>query len=206
MPKFKIIHDAERAEATRGRKAFTFTVDGVPSLMWFPDASSEDHPGRPADYFVQRAIGRLNAGRSTEAFGGPVAVASAGEVRAASQPARGRVEQLGQPTEATIDIRGKPQSGRPRFTYTLDGKPSEDSYATEAEARAACAVAAFMTRGKLGKIQAAHSALQEEYPGAECAVYVCDKRHKVCATVDGEEYHVGFEPDGTFKFKKLVEE
>jgi hypothetical protein len=207
VPEFKVVHDEEREATSRGRKAFTFLVDGVPSLMWFPNASSEEHPGRPADYFAQRTIRRLQEGRSTEAFGGPTVV-NGGERQHALglRAGRGKVVEAPQPeAEAAPDIRGKPRSARPRYKYELDGKSSEETYATEAEAKAACAVAAFMTRGRLGKLSAAQEALAEEYPDAECEVYVCDKRHKVCATVDGEDYVVGFEPDGTFRFKKMSE-
>lgn len=213
MPEFKVIHDPEREESSRGRKAFTFTVDGVPSLMWFPNASSVDHPGRPADYFVQRTIRRLQEGRSTEAFGDSFSpqvlpegdVAVRGAIGKVPRAGRGKVLELPpQEDTPTTDIRGKPRVARPRYTYELDGKTSEESYHTEAEAKAACAIAAFMTRGKLGKVAAAQAALKEQFPdGEEVEVYACAEKHKVCAVVDGEEYAVGFEPDGSFRFKKV---
>lgn len=216
MPEFQIIHDEEREEQSRGRKAFTFTVDGVPSLLWFPNALDEEgHPGRPADYFVQRTIRRLQEGRSAEAFGdaGP-AIAVVGAVQVAQsvsrspRKARGKVvtKEVPERAEAVTDMRGKPREPRPTYTYELDGKPSDRTYATEKEAAAACAIAAFMTRGKLGRIPDAQAALEEQFPDCVCEVYACPTQHKVCARVDDEDYAVGFEADGTFRFKKVAGE
>jgi len=59
------------------RPYYSFTVDGVPSLKWYPECNV---PGLPKDYYVQRCLKRLQAGRSAEAFGSAPAVAVNGQV------------------------------------------------------------------------------------------------------------------------------
>jgi hypothetical protein len=56
--------DESGVEQTRG--FYSFLVDGVPSLKWYPECRV---PGYPVDYYVRRCINRLEAGRSAEAFG-----------------------------------------------------------------------------------------------------------------------------------------
>lgn len=96
---------------------------------------------------------------------------------------------------------GKPSPSRPAWRYVLDGRRSTQSYPTEQSARAACAVAAFMSRGKLGRLAEAQGALEAAYPDRPCKVWACAKEHCVRAKVDGAEYLIRWEPDGSFKFK-----
>jgi hypothetical protein len=117
-------------------------------------------------------------------------------LRQASGQGRGSVHQVetsGEPT--TVVSRGgqsKPREARPVWRYTLDGLDSTDTYPSEAAARAACALAAFMSRHKLGRLKEVQARLEAEFPGQACRVWVCPQEHAIRATVDGVEYHIAW--------------
>lgn len=205
----------------------TFLVDGKPSLKWFRECAVE---GLPKDYYVQRCIKRLQSGFSREAFGDaptilkdgvPVTVDVGDRVSAEeflvkagfdrsrvkamlaklpSGKGRGAVEEIPADGQRTTGS-GKVVQARPRFRYVLDGKPSVETFPTEAAARAACAVQAFMTRGKLGTLGLIEAALRAAHPGKSCEVWACAADHEIKASVDGKQVAIGWEPDGSFRFK-----
>lgn len=195
MADFQIIHDEARGKTSAGRKVWTFTVDGTPSLYWCPT--------RPA---VERVISRLKMGRSREAFGG-AAVVAGDRVIGTAGPGSGRGSVTSRaPATPTHTVtmgsgRTKQRDNPSTWHYSLDGTECSESFASEAEARSACAIRAFMTRGKLGRIAEAQSALEARHPGKTCKVYVCPQRHRIVGEVDGKEVHVGFDPDKGVVFK-----
>lgn len=207
MPEFSIVRDDERAASTGGRDVYTIIIDGVPSLKWFPACET---PGMKPDYFAQRCIDRLKAGRSN-VFGGPLIVADTkvvGRAVVAGQaPVRARVYR-GEPKTETVESGGKKGKTRERvvtpWVAELDGATIGE-FATEAEAKCATACQAWKTAGKLGQIPAALAALQEAFPGKACEVKACPKKHRIVASVDGVRYHVGFRDDGGFKFVPCAE-
>lgn len=231
--------DDKGAEQTRG--FYSFTVDGVPSMKWYPECRV---PGLPIDYYVRRCVKRLEAGQSAEAFGAspvvslngkPVALESAAPdfadvmtkltvagvpddlaakaidvLRRGSKAGRGSVREVapkGVPLAVVQNGRTKMREAKPTYRYTLDDIECEEDFPTEAAAKRACALRAFMTRHKLGQIPAAQKALETAFPGRACRVWACAKEHGICATVDGERYSIGWELlGGTWtatKFKKV---
>lgn len=177
---------------------YTFLVsddDGktwLPSMKWYRECNV---PGLPKTYYVERCINRLKAGRSSEAFGGHQVVTEGGHVVGISKAAkqgRATVKAASGPTEVKI-VGGKPREARRGFVGVVDGT-SLGEFPTEAAAKSACAIHAFMTRNKLGRIHHAMERLQAEFHGKECKVFACCERHEIVATVDGAEYSIGWLP------------
>jgi hypothetical protein len=117
-------------------------------------------------------------------------------LRQASGQGRGSVYP--DPTPAaptTVVSRGgqtKTREARPLWRYSLDQLESSETFPTEAAARAACALAAFMTRHKLGRLAEVQARLEAEFPGQACKVWVCPKEHAIRATVNGLEYLIAW--------------
>lgn len=168
-------------------ECYTFTINGMPSMKWFKPCMVE---GLPEDYYVQRCIGRLRNGRSREAFGGPIVTAGVdGNVFvSATQPPRGFVSRC---------------AHRKRWVYTLDGSEASETFPTEAMAREACAIAAFMTRGKLGRLAEAAEAFRAEHNKA------CDIRvegHGIVAHSEcGARFAVSLTAGNAPRFKRMEE-
>lgn len=227
MAEFTVV--SERFE--QGRLYYSFLVDGTPSLKWFPECKVEGlAPTYHVDRCISRLkAGRSREafGPAPEVSVGGVplrteddsqetkaleAMKSAGVPESLAKQAveqlkklqgkgRGRVySEEGKAPEGTTDS-GKPRTARPVWRYSLDGKPSEKTFPTEAAAREACATAAFMTRGKLGRLAEVKAALEAQFPGVECKVWACKGEHCVRAKAGEVEYLIGWEPDGTFRFK-----
>lgn len=232
MPHIEIIHDKELEARTGNRQAFTFLVDGIPSMRWFPNAESKEFPNRSADYFVQRCVSRLKDGRSSEAFGNvPTVKVGASEVvvdanddidekkieeqlaqmgldkkaikqvlhvaRVQKNKGRGKiVKNKAVPGEVQEIVLGsgktKKRAARDKFKYVLDGKESVGEFHSEKEARAACSIQAFMSRGKLGKVQELQEFLEKEFPGKKCKAFACAKQHCIRAFVEDKEYQVSW--------------
>lgn len=169
-------------------ECYTFTVNGTPSMKWFKPCQVE---GLLATYYVERCIGRLKAGRSREAFGGPVlAMGAAGDLVWMEAPApRGSVRRC---------------EKRNRWVYTLDGREAEQTYPTEATAKEACACAAFMTRGKLGRLKEAVETFRACH-GKGCEVRIKGRAVVAVAEGCGTRYAVGFDAAGV-RFKSLTAE
>lgn len=192
---------------------YTFLVDGAPSLFWQPECSV---PGLPKTYYIDRTINRLKAGRS-EAFGPPMVAVGGKPVVPASalgldgkeKKNRARVfKDDTPPVLELVTVHGggtKPRESRPGYRYELDGVTSAETYPSEAAARAACAVKAFMTRSKLGRLEEAKATFEAANPGLSCTVYACPKEHTIYANVNGVKYSVGFASD-EITFKALPNE
>lgn len=201
---YEIIHDPGRE--ARGIQCLTFTVNGEPSLKWFHPCTIE---GLSRTYYVERCINALKAGLSREAFGGPVAT-----IRSADGPARqvnlnpgGRGKVFHEDAEAaeTTTRSGKTvRRGGRRYRYSLGGQPSEESYPTEAAAKEACAVAAFMTRGKLGRLVEVESAFKSEYDQA--CVASMDSGSVIATAEDGTRYAVRLAAGEVPRFKVIQSE
>ena len=201
--------DEQGVEQTRS--FYSFLVDGVPSLKWLPECNV---PGLPKTYYIQRTINRLMSGRSSEAFGSnPTVIDGAGRIMAMPHRAgRGVVRKIEPTVESTTVVRGgrtKTVEPKPTFRFTIDGVESKEEFTTEQIAKTACAVAAFMTRGKLGAIPAALEKLKAEFPGKDCKVWACPKDHEVKASVDGKLVAIAWVDVGDRKaverFKELVD-
>lgn len=203
MHVFEIVSENFKASDGSGgdEKWFTFLVDGMPSLKWFKACND---PAKPETFFVERCISRLKMGRSSEAFG-PHKVQVDGKIAGAVAGKKGRAEivQPNGPPEVVL-LNGKPKEVRRPFCVTVDGKKVCECH-TEEDARGAAAIHAFMTRDKLGQIPAAAEKLAAENPGKECKVWACRETHGIRATVDGEEYSIGWVPPGPHSDKWAVE-
>lgn len=204
---YKIVHDPDREG--RGVQCLTFTVNGEPSMKWFHKCGVE---GLPEDHYVTRCIDRLKAGRSREVTGGPVVgMTSGGDSKLlAEQKGRGRVfPEDTKPTETETGSGKRVKRSGTVYRYELDGEKSKETYPTEAKAKEALAVKAFMSRGKLGRLeeaQGAFTAFCKENKLGKGEVFVCPERHRVLARdKDGTEYVVGFGRDEV-SFKPLAEE
>lgn len=197
LPKVEIYQDTVKAE--RGLASWSFRIDGQESLYW-----------SPTEYAARRVVTRLLAGRSGEAFGGggvagAVAVSYAG--KNGDRKARAKVFQHGEMTtgvKITKSGKEKPVEKRPAFKFEIDGKVYEDFMAiTESEARIACAVESFKTRGKLNPNL--HKRAEEEFEERfkkKCKVHQVER--KIIAKCEDQSlYLVGFEPDGEIKFKMI---
>jgi hypothetical protein len=203
MAEFKVVEDAGRAERSRGRKSWTFTVDGEPSLAWCPTKAA-----------AERIVNRLRLGRSGEAFGG-AGVASAGPQMATAlsrghdKPARAKVIQVGEVTTEEVVAKSgkvKPRQKRPAFSFELDGKHREEFKTTsEAEAKAACAVEAFMTRGKRRRLAEAEAAFKELH-GLNCKVQTAPELSGKFVAKDekGGIWAVKMGVEGAIKFDLVV--
>jgi hypothetical protein len=197
MPEIKFIHDEQRATASRGRKGWTFTVDGALSLYW-----------APSEHAIRRVASRLLAGRSGEAFGGAglitpgaVTVTSRGHDR----PPRGKVLQAGEVTVETVTTksgREKPREKRPVFVFELDGREPTATFASLAEAKVACATAAFMTRGRLGRFAEAEAAFKDQF-GKVCKVHLLGRKI-VAKDEAGGIWAVGLQEGHAPRFKLVV--
>lgn len=171
----------------RVRRHYSFTVDGVPSLYWQPECAT---PGLPPTYFIDRTIKALDAGLSREAFGGGPALSMNGSAVPSPSAGRGRVYPEAGETETETVAHGGRQKAREKrkgWKVALDGVELAETYPTEPAAKRACAIMAFMTRGKVGHIPRVLDKLKTENPGRECAVFVCPDEHEVAATVDGRK-------------------
>lgn len=201
MAEFKVFCD----ETRKGRvdkdgaplECYTFAVNGAPSMKWFKPCLLPREQLPPAydaalpteEYYVRRCIGRLRQGRSREAFGGPSLAMGPGGVLVQQQaaPARGTVCRCDQTR---------------RWKYTIDGREAPDTYPTEAQAREACAAAAFMSRGKLGRFAEAAEAFRQCH-GKGCEVRVEGRGVVAVAEGCGTRYAVGFDAQGV-RFKALA--
>ena len=206
MPEITVVHDAARAASSGGRKAWTVLVDGAPSLYWCP-----------SEHAARRVASRLRAGRSGEAFGGAGLVLPAGVLatsRGHPAKARGKVVSAGEAVVETVTTKSgrvKPREKRPAFVFELDGKCDERrKFASEQEAKAACACAAFASRGRLGRFAEAEAAFLDAF-GKKCKVQVLDLpgsalHGKVVAKDEGGGlWHVGFRSGGgAVKFVQVV--
>lgn len=198
MPEFKVYQDAKKA--ARGLPSYSFTLDGAESLYWCP-----------TEHAANRVIGRLRLGRSGEAFGG-AGVATAGATTAAAltrghkRPGRGKVVKAGEVTVETVTTKSgrvKPREKRPGFLFELDGKADESLVvASEAEAKAMCAVAAFKTRGKLGRFAEAEAAFRDK-TGKACKVHLVGRK-VVAKDEDGGLWAVGLQDGEAPRFKLVV--
>lgn len=148
MAEFKVTKDEGR-ESRGIRQCYTFLCDDEPSMMWFP-----------TEHAANRCISRLQQGRSREAFGGESLVRSAaGDVSSVdTQQGRGKVvKKDSEVTTEEVTMKSglkKVRETSGTFSYELDGCECEETFSSEQEARTACAIKAFMTRGKLGKANA----------------------------------------------------
>jgi len=192
----EIYQDTSRAAMTdRAVPSWSFRIDGIESGFW-----------SPTRYAVERCISRLKEGRSREAFGDKVDVFSNGvkvaEARTGPGQGRAKVTQfqpnVQQSTRKMKSGREKPPVNRPMFRAELDGEHIGD-YATEKEARAACAFKAFMTRGK-AKL---HDQQVETAQGKRLTVKYTGKGLRAVDN-DGNEYAVGFRSDGRHVIKPIL--
>jgi hypothetical protein len=157
------VHEFPEKHPTR---RFTFTVDGLPSGMWFPTRHAAD-----------RCVLRLKLGRSGEAFGGAGLTAAGASVGYAAldgndRQARAKVEVGGEVTTETVEAksgRTKPREKRPGYVVTLDGLAYEGG-TNEQEAKGLAAVQAFLTRGKFGLKEEACEAFKDAF-GKCCRVH-----------------------------------
>lgn len=165
---------------------WTFTVDGAETLIYCP-----------TEYAARRKVQRLQQGR-TDALGGPVLMTGGGPVRTAAPRARVFRED-GEPSYTTTRA-GKRREVPKGWRFELDGTCCQGTYATEAEAREACAVRAYLTRGKLGRLKEAEEAFVAQH-GKPCEVKV--QGGKITAHAeDGSCHSVGFFP-GQVRFKEI---
>ncbi len=191
----KVYQDAKKAE--RGLPSYSFTIDGAESLYWCR-----------TEHAAKRVVDRLQLGRSGEAFGA-AGVVSAGASTAAAltrghkKPARGKVVRAGEVTVETVTTksgRTKPREKRPGFLFELDGRADEGLVvASEAEAKKLCAVAAFKTRGKLGRFAEAEAAFKDAY-GKACKVHLVGRK-VVAKDQDGGLWAVGLQDGEAPRFK-----
>lgn len=189
----EIYQDKER-EAKGITQCWSFRVDGAESGFWSPNR-----------YAIERCISRLKEGRSSEAFGDTVNVMANGvkvaEAKMGASKGRAKVTchtpMASTATRKTKSGKEKPAINRPVYRAELDGEHIGD-FPTEKEARAACAIKAFMTRGKAslhGKtVQTeAGKTLQVTYTGK--GLRAVDK--------EGNEYAVGYRSDGKHVIKLI---
>lgn len=172
---------------------YTFLIDGQPTLKWFKECTVE---GLPKTYYVDRCINRLKEGKSKEAFGGvSLALDGSKVVANGTKSGRGRVFlDTSPPTYETV--KGKKREKRKGYKYEVDGVESDKDYSTEALAKEACAVHCFLTRNKLGQLKTAEEQLQSSFPEGTCKVWACSETHTIRATVDEQEYSIGWIQSG----------
>lgn len=206
MPDIQVVHDLAREKSSEGRKAYTLTIDGQPTMYWCP-----------TEYAAKRVAQLLLEGRSGEAFGGAGIVTPGNVVvisRGHDKSGRGKVVSAGDVTTETVITksgRTKVREKRPGFLYELDGKAHENKVvATEQEAKTLCAIHAFCTRGKLGRFEEAEKTFRDQY-GKGCKVHVINlpgsalHRKLVAKDDDGGLWHVGMRPEGgPIKFVLVV--
>lgn len=173
---------------------WTFSVDGQNSGMWCPN-----------EHAARRIVNRLLQGKSREAFGGAVAVSAGAGVSAQNQGGRGKVYQSEEKIEPKIRKLGsgkeKTASTKTVWVAEVDGK-EVGKYENERDARVACAVKAFMSRGKLGRLKEAEEKFKELHGKAATVTY--DGKTVKAVTKSGEEYAVGLTPGREPYFKPLL--
>ena len=172
----------------------------LPSLKWFRECTVE---GLPKTYYIDRCINRLKLGASRTAFGDALPVMRDGQLvgftgpSPSSPPCRAKVFQDDSPPKITMtESHGgvlKPKEERKKWKAIIDGKELPGEFPSEMAARAACAIHCFMTRGKLGNFEYIHARLKELVPeGKEFRVWACPECNEIRATVDGQEYKLGW--------------
>ena len=184
--------------------------DWFPSMKWFPICTVA---GLPKTYYVERCINRLKAGASREANGDALLVMQGADVVGLAKvkggkSGRGEVFQDSGPAKVEqVKSHGgqvKPREERKKWKAKVDGaelcgvdgKPVE--FPDEKSARAATAIHAFLTRGKVGRISHARERLEELVPGGSVyAVWTCCKENSIRAAVDGVEYAIGWAKDSS---------
>lgn len=200
MPEITIVHDAKRAETSRGRKAYTLTIDGQPSRYWCPTEAA-----------AQRVARRLLLGRSGEAFGLHVVSTDTqrvgGATRGHDKPGRAKVVAMGEVTVEEVTLKSgrvKPREKMPGFGFELDGKEPAETFASEQAAKVGAACAAFLTRGKHLRFAEAEAAFRDKY-GLSCKVQYVGPTAQVAAKDEqGNVYAVGIVAGEPIWFKLTV--
>lgn len=191
MANIEVYQDADKA--SRGTQSWTFRVDGQASGLWCP-----------TEHAARRVVSRLLAGRSREAFGGAVIATAGGTVVAMrSQPARACVECVETPVAEMRKLgsgKSKPAVAQSSWRATVDGK-EVGVFGSEPEARAACALRAFMTRGKLGRLKEAEEAFRQIHGKTGSCHY--DGKSVVLVSESGDRYAVKLAADEPPAFKPL---
>ena len=194
-----IYQDAAKAE--RKIPSYTFTVNGQESLYWCPN-----------EYAVQRVINRLKLGRCGEAFGAAGVVSAGADTALAltkghnKKSGRGKVVAAGEVTTETVTMKSgrvKTREKKPGYLYELDGKARENKiFTSETEAKAACAVEAFMSRGKLNRFAEAEATFLDKY-GKKCKVQLLGRKI-IAKDEDGGLWAVGLVQGEDPWFKSIV--
>ncbi len=189
---------AKHAETGRAVPSWTFRVDGQESLHF-----------APTEHACRRVVGRLQQGRSAEAFGDTVTAMVGDAAVLPTKGGRAKVERAaGEVTTETVTTRSgrtKVKERRPGFVAVLDGQPIATT-TSEADARAYAAVEAFRTRGKLnpGKWADAEKAFREQFK-KDVKVHQVGRR-VVAKDADGLLYLTRFDAKtGDWRFKPLAE-
>lgn len=199
MPDIKIYQDEQKAkQADQGVPSWTFSVDGQASGYWCT-----------SEYVVKRVVGRLNQGKSREAFGGGLVAqhnpaTSQLQISQNTSSGRGKVfQQEGKPQQQTVTLKGgqKLREVPQPWQYELDGVVSEQTYKSEREARVACAWHAFMTRGKLGRLKEAEEAFEQQHGCKATVTY--DGKSVLATKDDGTQHAVGITVGQPIRFKQL---
>lgn len=99
--------------------------------------------------------------------------------------------------------REKTRTLEPGWKAEVDGNDLGE-FATEQEARRAAAIAAFMTRGKLGRLKEAEEQFEAEYGVTGRAAY--DGKSVTVVSEDGARYAVRLMPGRPPVFKPLKTE
>lgn len=181
MPEFVIQEFPENHRLKR----FTFTVDGIPSLYWCPTRHA-----------VERVVTRLKLGRSGEAFGGAGVTTGGVRVGYASpsgedKKARAKVMEGDEIVTEIVTMKSgttKPREKRQGYIFELDKKIYEGT-ASEQETKTLCAVAAFMTRGRMGVNEEAQAAFKD-LTGMDCKIHMFAAK-LVAKDQDGGLWFVG---------------
>lgn len=197
--KIEVYEDKARKKLTEdtGRpiQTWTFKVDGQESGFW-----------SFRQYDVERCISRLKEGRSSEAFGDVVDVLSNGikvaEARVGPKQGRATVTQFTpQVQQSTRKMKSgahKPAVVRDMYRAEVDGQHIGD-FATQKEARSACAFKAFMTRGK-AKL---NGQTVETAQGKKLTVTYTGKGIKA-VDEEGNQHAFGFRKDGNHIVKPIM--
>lgn len=198
-PAFEVYQDpakAKHAETGRAVPSWTFRVDGQESLHFAPTEAA-----------CRRVVGRLQQGRSAEAFGDRVTAVVGDRAVLPVKGGRGHVERAaGEVVVETVTTksgRTKPRETRPGFVYVLDGGEGVAA-PSEAEARALCAIEAFRTRGKLNpdRWAEAEAAFREQHK-KDVKVHQVGRR-VVAKDADGLLWLTRFDAKaGDWRFKVL---
>lgn len=188
----KVYQDKDKESI--GVNSWTFSVDGQASGYWCPN-----------QHAVNRVIGRLNSGRCREAFGGTGQVSNV-QVSTSATTSKGRgcihtVKPAEHSKEVTLGSgKTKSRDNKESYSYSLDGVRSDKEFGSEQEAKVALAFHAFMTRGKLGRLQEAKEHF-ESTRGKKCEVNY-DGKTVSLLDEDGVDYLVGLYPGESPRFKQ----